>query len=383
MRVDQETSTTEPEAGDEPVVVTRRQLDALLALAARVERLEAEGPVPEHAPTPPPSAGAPVRVGRRRALVGLAGAAAAGTAAALASSAPAAAGNGDPLVLGTTTNSAGSPTALKGTSDDQQYGFGVFDRTMRWLPGPTSVVAHANGQSFDTAFVAQGDDTAGAITAVSDGEVAVRAITSGVREGVRASSLHGAGVAASGPTNLWLEPMPMPAPPTTTEAGHVGHLRWRGSSAESALWACTVTGFPGTWRKIVGTDTAGAFHLLPTPRRVYDSRPGTTPTQGPKTPLPAGNGVRTLDLTHNASGVPVGATGVLLTLLLVGAAHASGHLTVWAAGRPKPQSNTMVWGGDAGRFTATAVSAVDASARVSVAASHATDLVVDVVGYYR
>jgi hypothetical protein len=42
----------------------------------------------------------------------------------------------------------------------------------------------------------------------------------------------------------------------------------------------------------------------------------------------------------------------------------------------------MVWGGNAQRFTATAVTALDPSAKVQVEASLATDLVLDVVGYY-
>lgn len=55
---------------------------------------------------------------------------------------------------------------------------------------------------------------------------------------------------------------------------------------------------------------------------------------------------------------------------------------MWAQGVAKPQANTLVWGGAAGRFSATAVSALDSQARIQVAASHPTDIVVDVVGYY-
>jgi hypothetical protein len=151
----------------------------------------------------------------------------------------------------------------------------------------------------------------------------------------------------------------------------------------SALWACTESGTPGTWRKVVGQGTAGAFHVLPTPVRVYDSRAGTTPTQGPKTPLPAGNIARDIDCKHNSSGVPAGATAVVLTVLLANAASGAGNLTIWAADKPKPQSNTMVWGGSAGRFTATALSALDAQARIKVGASLSTNIILDVVGYYR
>jgi hypothetical protein len=81
--------------------------------------------------------------------------------------------------------------------------------------------------------------------------------------------------------------------------------------------------------------------------------------------------------------VPSGATGVLLTVLLVNASATNGNLTVWANGTPRPSANTMVWGGAAGRFTTSATSAVDGSVRIQVNASARTDLVLDVVGYYR
>ncbi len=43
----------------------------------------------------------------------------------------------------------------------------------------------------------------------------------------------------------------------------------------------------------------------------------------------------------------------------------------------------MEWGAGAGRWTVTAVSALDSQARVQVNVSAQTDLVLDVVGYYR
>ena len=84
-----------------------------------------------------------------------------------------------------------------------------------------------------------------------------------------------------------------------------------------------------------------------------------------------------------ARGGPAGATAVMLTVLLVNAANGNGNATVWANGVAKPQANTLVWGGSSGRFAATAVSAVDAQARIQVSASLETDVVIDVVGFYR
>ena len=83
------------------------------------------------------------------------------------------------------------------------------------------------------------------------------------------------------------------------------------------------------------------------------------------------------------TAVPKGASAALLTILLVNATSGNGNFLVWANGQPIPHSNTLVWGGSAGRFTATATSALDSTAKVQVYASLATDVVIDVVGYYR
>lgn len=130
--------------------------------------------------------------------------------------------------------------------------------------------------------------------------------------------------------------------------------------------------------------TSGQFHVLPSPARIYDSRPGTWPSDvGPKAKF-AVNDIRVFDVKANNTGVPVGATAALLTLLLVNAnPSVQGNMTVWANGVGRPLSNSVVWGGTAQRFTATAVTALDASGFVQVHASQTTDLVIDVVGYYQ
>ena len=132
---------------------------------------------------------------------------------------------------------------------------------------------------------------------------------------------------------------------------------------------------------MAGPSTAGAFHLLPVPVRVYDSRPGTPPNVGSKTPL-SPNTARVLSMSANASGVPAGATAVSVTLLLVNASTAGGNLTLWANGASRPSANAMVWGGTARRFASTAICRIDAATKLNVAASATTDLVLDVVGYY-
>lgn len=183
----------------------------------------------------------------------------------------------------------------------------------------------------------------------------------------------GYGIAGQGRLPLHLYPSATNVLPAGGVAGNV----W--VAANGTQWACVA---PDQWRIVVGSATAGALHVLPAPARVYDSRPGTLPAVGLKTKLVPNQG-RTIDLTVNGSGVPAGARAALLTVLLVNAANGNGNITVWANGVTKPQANTLVWGGATGRFTATATSALDAQARIQVLANLATDVVIDVVGYYR
>ena len=168
--------------------------------------------------------------------------------------------------------------------------------------------------------------------------------------------------------------------PTGDAVGHeLGELIRDGAGD---LWLCTVAGTPGTWRKVGGPATAGALHVLGVPVRIYDSRPGTTPAVGSKTKF-AANDTRILDVKANASGVPADATAVLVTLLIVNASAGNANFTIGADGQAKPSSNTMVWGGSDGRHSSLALSALGPQAKVKVSPSIATDLVVDVVGYYR
>jgi hypothetical protein len=400
MRADHDPS---PPADDD-VAVLRATIDALVeqvaGLTARVRTLEG-APPPEPTADPEPSNAPHGTIGRRRALAGLAGAAAAGAAVVAGGAQPAAADNGQALVLGSVSNTATAATGLTVQGIGATGGLAVTDNSVSnpgAVNGAAAVFGHARGANFDTGVFGY---TEGAAAAAVIGEAAGGAGGTGVwgrshtgtagffesagtgTASVSALQLNPAGVAysANAPIHLRCIPTDEAVPPSRNRASAVGQLSW--TTSQGALWACIGAGTPGTWRKVVGAGTAGAFHLLPAPVRIYDSRAGTTPSQGPKTPLPAGNVARTIDCKHNGSGVPNGATGVVITVLLASAATGSGNLTIWANDKPKPQSNTMVWGGSAGRFTTTALSALDAQARIKIDASLQTHVILDVVGYYR
>ncbi|HMJ77909.1 MAG TPA: hypothetical protein VK507_18150 [Iamia sp.] len=311
----------------------------LADLASRLDRLEAENAdlrtrttaletenaglraAPGDAPSPGPTLG-------RRALLtkGLAAAGAATAGAVLIDGAPAAAADGDPLVLGSSANSAANTTRLSASTS---VGFAVEGTSNYALSGTTT-------------------------------------------------STQGIGVNANGRrAHLMLAHLPGRVPPIQdTEIFHRrGEIVF---DAFSNLWLCTAEGDPGTWRTMVGNGSAGAFYPLATPIRVYDSRPGTTPSQGPKTKL---TGTRVVDLKANASGVQAFSTMAVVNVLLVNATAGAGNVTIWADGQAKPQANSLVWGGSAGRFTTLAMTGI-ANGKVQVNASLATDLVLDVVGHF-
>lgn len=195
------------------------------------------------------------------------------------------------------------------------------------------------------------------------------------------TSAKGPAIRAQAPvTNLSLVGRSTSTAPTADTSAHAAGDLVEDSAGQ--LWVCVGGGTPGQWRKLAGPATAGALHILPTPVRVYDSRTGTTPSIGPKTPLAAGS-TRTVDLTANSSGVPAGATAAMVTLLIANAAAGNANFTIWKNGATRPQSNTMVWGGSVGRFSTSALTALDAAGKVQVSCSVQTDVIIDVVSYYR
>ncbi|WP_334141295.1 hypothetical protein [Rhabdothermincola sp.] len=128
-------------------------------------------------------------------------------------------------------------------------------------------------------------------------------------------------------------------PPSTAYARIAGSIV---CDTDGDLWYCVASGTPGTWRKVSGAGTAGALHILPTPVRVYDSRPCYLPNIGTKAPLP-GNTPRPCDLKANGSGVPAGATAALISLTATNTAGSGGFLSVYRAGIAWPGTSNLNW----------------------------------------
>ena len=136
--------------------------------------------------------------------------------------------------------------------------------------------------------------------------------------------------------------------------------------------------------KLAGTPTAGAFHILPTAQRVYDSRELPTPTKAT-----VGDSID-IDLTQTItaadSGFPAGATAAQINVTLDDT-ELSGFGRVVAQGVvfADENSSNINWY-ETGQIVANqATTAVSADGGISVQFSGAGGsayLIVDIQGYY-
>ena len=146
-------------------------------------------------------------------------------------------------------------------------------------------------------------------------------------------------------------------------------------------WAATVTDPSNpSWRKLAGPQSAGQLHLLDAPVRVYDSRPGESPTAvGPKAPT-ASNSAVTIDTRQNSSGVPTTANAVLINLTIAGP-QGGGFASVWPSGPFPGTSNINFTPGQ--NIAATATVGCGPGASILVMSNTVTDFIIDVSGYYQ
>lgn len=342
----------------------RRELDAVRADLARLRGPEA---TPGSSTTMVADRERPTSLDRRRLLRTVGAAAAGGAVAAVASSmtnvSPAAANSGDNFILGH-NNVATTPTVLNGGcfSDKSAYFF-----------------VHDAGDPIGTPLV---DTSAIAATAVgaNHGVLAVTMNTKGA--GVYGMGQFGSavGVRAVGPAaNLQLDGYGGP-PPGRSDPHVVGQIIEDGNAD---LWLCVGAGTPGTFRKLAGPATAGAFHPLIAPVRVYDSRAGYPPAAVVKGQLSNG-AFRVVDAKANGSGLPAGATAALVNLTVTKTSTA-GFVALYRNGIAWPGTSTINWD-HADQTTANmAVVALDASAlfRAYASLGSACDFLVDVIGYWR
>ncbi|MGB8858209.1 MAG: hypothetical protein WCC60_03085 [Ilumatobacteraceae bacterium] len=219
----------------------------------------------------------------------------------------------------------------------------------------------------------------------SQGSSGVHGLATGVGQiGVKGESTSGwAGWFSSPFAELALGMPARPAPTTDTRYHSYGDVVAETGANKATLWFCTGSGTPGSWRRLAGPTTAGAVTLLPAPVRVYDSRAGTSPAVGSKTPL-AADIDRVVDCTLNSSGVPADSTGVLINLTAVNQSG-GGYLSVRAAGVAYTGTSNVNWN-DADQVVAngaTVACGAGATIQVRLGGATSSNVIVDVVGYLR
>lgn len=333
----------------------------------------------------------------RRDLLRVAGAAAVGTigaaATGLVTAGPAAASDGDPLLVGRTARV--SPGTLDPTVLDVN-GAGDLDDT----GSHAFVVTDGDPSSDLTAMVAgatNGTTRAGVygISSTADGIGTAGASNDGI--GVAGFSVTGIGVAGYAPASAWSlyaggqggigfdAPVAVGPPPWAAQAGD---LAVDSNGADTAttpgyggnLWMCVVGGPTPTWRKVAGPATAGALHPID-PARVFDSR-----RADPAVRLGA-NQEWTVSTALDINGgavVPVDATAVVFNVTIVDTLG-SGYLSVFPADVAWPGTSSINWAGP-GAVVANGgtVRVAAASVRIRCGGSGAaTHVVLDVTGYYR
>jgi hypothetical protein len=193
---------------------------------------------------------------------------------------------------------------------------------------------------------------------------------------VNAFGQNGVGIVSDGGLANALFPASGPAP-----SGNYGFRGVLLVDAAGDWWAATVdSDTDAGWRKLAGPNTAGQLHVLASPVRVYDSRPGEPPTAiGPKVPTEI-NVVRIVNTSGNASGVPANARAVLINLTIIGP-QGPGFGSAWATG-PFPGTSSVNFA--AGQTVgATTVVGCGPSATIQVLTNAVADFVVDVIGFYQ
>jgi hypothetical protein len=413
-----ESPDDDPAALAELLHAAMRRIEALetevadLRTAHGTSRIDAamDASVPERAPITTAGGGHDAEpLDRRRFLntaAAVVGGAAAGTVAAVAGSpGVAAAADTDPILAGS-VNQATTRTVLQ-TTGDLEYGFGVheaglasFGNVAPALAGHakdhfrTGVLGLAQGSS-NTSFTAvvPGTNSNGVVVDASgpgSSGIIVNAQASHTNaiagpSGIRVSATQVPGIVVLGDRPLVLQSATLRNPPPERaiayDSGTLA-VSSNGSREQLSVWLCTNSGTPGTWRKLAGADTAGAFHVLPSTVRVYDSRPGNAPLGVTKGPL-GSDQTRTVDAKQGGA-VPAGATAALVNLTIVDTS-ASGFLALHRNGIPWPGNSTINWGAPSTVLANSAVVALDDQARLAVkcSANSSTHFVIDVVGYYR
>jgi hypothetical protein len=165
--------------------------------------------------------------------------------------------------------------------------------------------------------------------------------------------------------------------------GNAGE-QWRDSNGD--LWICTVSGAPGTWRKVVAQHPAfpeagGSLNFLAKPIRVLDTRGNGAPQTNGGNPLAANTDVvfDVAEVVVDGVSVPAGAKGAFGTLTAIAPA-ANGFMTMWAADVAQPGTASLNFR-TGGAVNNSFICALSATGQVRMRSSQSSNVTLDIVGF--
>jgi len=295
----------------------------------------------------------------RRGMLRLAGAAVVGGAAAtLLGAQPAAAATGN-MQYGASNDAGADQTTLTSSA----FGEGTTTLGVENTGGGGGVFSSASGNSFGVY---------GAVASAVDG-VGVLGFVDGTGYGV---------MAIGGTAQLFLDPKTGSVAPATG-AHRLGEILVNSGGA----FLCVADGTPGTWRKLGGSASAGAFHAI-TPTRVYDSRaaapsPGLLATGSNRT-ISVADGRDSAGQVTAANVVPAGALAVSANVTVTGTTGGFGYLAINPGGNTVEGASTINWFGP-GQTLANGVGlTLNANRELTVICNGggSTHFLIDIAGYY-
>lgn len=338
---------------------TRAELEQRLdELSRTVQELRHELSGTEHAPDEPRS--------RRHLLKAIGGAAAAGAVAGtIGSRTPALAADGEAVFCGRLNGATRITYLAYGAVSNVSPGtLLATEPTMFWVDNRNTPRESGNGVRADGKGVngvgVWGNNDFNGVGVLASGGIGIR--TSG---NVAAVLLAG--------TN---------PPPLTRSTAHA-----RGEidiDLNGDVWLCTEAGTPGSWRKLAGPASAGAFHPI-NPARVHDSRVVGGPiSSGQHRLISVANGFDTTTGLLNAPNVvPVGATAIAFNLTITGTVQ-RGFLTAAPGTATSITASSINWSGDNLEIANGLIVQLDSSRQVRIFAGGGgnTNFILDVSGYF-
>ena len=345
---------------------------------------------------------APVTERSRRHLLKMAGGAAVAAvagAAMLDRAHPAAATTGDAMLVGYKHYAANMTRINNGALPPELGNALSGEKTLFWADNRKSTLADAVGVRGDGLDNGAGIDgyggtgvrgtgissVVGSSTGVAGaGDLGVRGTgvivgVSGAGTGPAAFGLGGVGTRAA----LLLASGTGSQPPNRTDIHVAGEIDL---DANGTAWLCVKDGTPGTWRKIGGSNTAGAFHAI-SPVRAFDSRwAGNT-----RLSASASSKVVSVADAHDLNGivttadvVPPGATAIAYNLTVT-RTSGQGFLSANPGDATAITSSSINWFGENQDIANGLIVALDGSRQIKIffGGGGSTDFIVDVTGYFR